>query len=449
MKKQIRRLKFSVSDDALKKSLRKMYAYDLVLNYYEMRDEEKIRFLKLIPMEQLRGMFVELPFELQEEILELLDSDFRKELFKRLPTDEIKEFVEAADEDDRDRYLALLSKVRAKTIRLLLAYHEDFAASIMSTDFFTVALDMTVKEITNHVITKSRENDYIDLIYVVDADGRLVGSIELKQLIIARGDAELSLIMEKSEHVLSAGDSIEHAIKTVQDYDLRAIPVLDDSNRILGIITADDVLDEIIDGADEDYRKMALLNEHEDYLSAFARSKQRLPWLMIAVVMNLVIASLLSVFEATLAQVTALILFQPLILGMAGNIGTQALAATILGLHLESFEKKKIPKRHVGREVAVGAMNSLILAGLSMAVAYLFLSLIPTGTQDPLAFSIVVLIAVFGAMFVSSLMGVMIPLTLDRFEIDPATASGPMMTTMNDLVALLIYFGIATMMFML
>jgi magnesium transporter len=449
MKKPLKRLKFPMSDDAFKKAIRKMYAYDLVLNYYEMKDEEKHRFLKLIPMDQLVGMFVELPFDLQEEIGNVLDSSNRKELFRRLPTDEIKEFIEALDEDERDRYLALLSKVRAKTIRLLLAYQEDFAASIMTTDFFTVTQDMSVKEITNHVITTSRENDYIDLIYVVTADGRLVGSIELKQLIIARGDAQLARIMEKSEHVLSASDSIECAIKTVQDYDLRAIPVLDDANRILGIITADDVLDEIIDGADEDYQKMALLNEHEDYLSAFSRSKQRLPWLMIAVVMNLVIASILSIFEATLAEVTALVLFQPLILGMAGNIGTQALAATILGLHLESFEKKKIPKRHVGREVAVGAMNSIILAGLSMAVAYLFLSLIPTGSQDPLSFAFVVLIAVFGAMFVSSVMGVLIPLTLDRFAIDPATASGPMMTTMNDLVALVIYFGIATVMFML
>jgi magnesium transporter len=194
---------------------------------------------------------------------------------------------------------------------------------------------------------------------------------------------------------------------------------------------------------------MALLSDYESSSSAFKRSKQRLPWLMIAVVLNLLIASFLSIFEATIAEVTALILFQPLILGMAGNIGTQALAVTIIKFNVEPMEDENKHKKHIYKEIAIGLFNSIILAILSFIFVYSFLSLVPTGSQSPESIASVVLIAVFASMFISSAMGVLIPITLTKFGSDPSVASGPIMTTINDLVALVIYFGVATLIFLI
>ena len=168
---------------------------------------------------------------------------------------------------------------------------------------------------------------------------------------------------------------------------------------------------------------------------------------MIAVILNLVIATILSFFEVTLVQVVALVLFQPTILGMAGNIGTQSLAVTILGLHLEEIDGKKKARKHALKEMTVGLINSLLLATAAFAFVSIFLSIVPTGNQVPFAIASVVFISVFASMFIAGTMGALVPLIFNHFHIDPSAASGPIMTTINDLVTLIIYFGIATLVF--
>lgn len=443
------KLNFKHSDVTLQKHFKKIHAFDLS-EYYPFLDEsEKIRLLKLIDLDKKADMFVELEIEDQLDLMSFLNESEKKNLLRRLESDDLKEFIsDIEDEEQQKSMLSLLSKVRAKTIDYLMHYDEDLAASIMSTEFITIHQDMTIKEATNKVITSSSDSDYIDTIYVVDDQKIVVGVIDLKDLIIARPSKDLKDIMEDDFQFVYEDAPIEKAIQTVKDYDRNAIPVLDKEGHILGIVTGDDLFDEIIESHEYDYQKMALLSDHESSSSALTRSKQRLPWLMIAVVLNLLIASFLSIFEATLAQVTALVLFQPLILGMAGNIGTQSLAVTILGFHLEAFDPKKTPKKHVTKEILVGLINSVTLAILSFGFAYTFLMLIPTGTQSAVSIATVVLIAIFSSMFISAIMGVLVPIILKRFDSDPAVASGPIMTTINDVVALVIYFGVATLMFL-
>ncbi|MFH0767027.1 MAG: magnesium transporter, partial [Bacillota bacterium] len=238
------------------------------------------------------------------------------------------------------------------------------------------------------------------------------------------------------------------AIQTVKDYDRNSIPVLDNKRHIIGIVTADDVFEEIVENSEDDYEKMALIHDHDSSSSAIRRSTQRLPWLMIAVILNLIIATFLSLFEATLVEVTALILFQPTILGMAGNIGTQSLAVTILGLHLEEIDSKKTPKKYVIKEMTVAFINSLLLATAAFVFVSVFLSLVPIGNQVPISIAYVVFISVFASMFIAGSMGVFVPLMFNRHGIDPSAASGPIMTTINDVVTLVIYFGIATLAFL-
>jgi magnesium transporter len=443
------RINFKHSDESLKKQLKKLHPFDLAELYPFLSDDDKLRVLHLVDSSKRADMFVELDIEDQIGLIHILDLNEQKSLLRQLESDDLKEFIsDIEDHDIQKEMISLLSKVRAKSIELLMQYDEDLAASIMSTEYITIHQDMSIKEATNEVITTSKDSDYIDTIFVVDQDKKVVGVVDLKDLIIARANKELKDIMNEEFQFVYEDATIEQAIQTVRDYDRNAIPVLDREDKMIGIVTGDDLFDEMIESHEYDYQKMALLKDHESNSTAITRSKQRLPWLMIAVVLNLLIASFLSIFEATLAQVTALVLFQPLILGMAGNIGTQSLAVTILGFHLEAFDAKEMPKQHVVKEVFIGLMNSFILGVLSFGFSFTFLTLIPTGNQQAIDIAWVVFIAVFSSMFISACMGVLIPIILKKYGSDPAVASGPIMTTINDVVALVIYFGVATIAFL-
>ncbi|MDI6452628.1 magnesium transporter [Peloplasma aerotolerans] len=444
-----KKINFKHNDASLKKSLKSVFAYDLAVLYHNLDKDEKRRLLDLVGLEKLTDIFVELDSENQQDLINILEVPKRKSLLRNLESDDLKEFIEELDKEQQTEMIKLLPAVKAKTISLLLTYDDDYAASIMSTEFITIERHLTIKEATNHVVTTSREQDYIDTIFVVDENKKIVGTISLKSLIMARSGTSLNHVINEDFHFVMENDSIEKAIQTVVDYDENSIPVLNKDDQIIGIVTADDIFDEIIENTEDDYQKMALLQDHDSSFTALRRSKQRLPWLMIAVVLNLVIASFISIFEATIAEVTALVLFQPLILAMAGNIGTQSLAVTILGLHLKEFDEKSIPKKHIAKEVIIGFVNSLLLGIASFAFAFTFLTLLPTqDVQRPVEIGTIVFIAIFSSMFISALMGVFVPLFLNKRGINPSAASGPIMTTINDVVALVIYFGAATIAFL-
>lgn len=443
-----KKINFKHHDDALKKQFKVMHSYDLSMLYPNLDDDEKKRLVHLVDIDKITDMFIELDLIDQVELLNLLEITRKKQLLKNLESDDLKEFLVNLEDDERNEVIKLLSKVRAKSIELLMKYDENVAASVMSTEYLTVTKDLTIKEATNLVIMSSKDSDYIDIIFVVNKENVLVGVVDIKDLISARATNTLESIMDEEYQFVYEDDSIEKAIQTVVDYDRNAIPVLDKEDHIIGVITGDDIFDEIIEDLDYDYQKMALLSDYESSSSAFKRSRQRLPWLMIAVVLNLLIASFLSIFEATIAEVTALVLFQPLILGMAGNIGTQSLAVTIIKLHFEPLENGNEHNKHIAKEIWVGLVNSVILATLSFIFVFTFLSIIQTGSQAPEAIAIVVFIAVFSSMFISAAMGVVVPIILTKVGSDPSVASGPIMTTINDLVALVIYFGVATLIFL-
>lgn len=444
----MKHINFKHSDEAIAKILKTKHAFDISIYFYKYDSDEKRRIIDLLDQQKLSDMFILLDVESQWEILELLSENRKKALLRNLESDDLKEFIASLDEERQQIAISLLSSVKAKAVKLLLEYEEDLAASIMSTDFISINESMTIKEATSKLVTTSKDQDYIDSIYVLDDEKKLIGVVDLKDLIIARSNQNLSKIMMDDYHFVYENDTIETAIQTVKDYDRNAIPVLDEDHHMLGIVTADDIFDEMIEDIEFDYQRMALLDNHESTSTALTRSKQRLPWLLLAVVLNLIIASFLSVFEATIIEVIALVLFQPLILGMAGNIGTQALAVTILTFHREDYDHKKMPKTHVLREVLIGTLNSAFLGMAAYAMVYIFLSLIPTGAQSALSMAFVVGMSTFLSMLISASMGVLVPIFLNRVNVDPATASGPIMTTINDLVALVIYFGIATIMFL-
>ncbi|MGE4320808.1 MAG: magnesium transporter [Acholeplasmataceae bacterium] len=442
------KINFKHSVESIKRALSHLYPYDIAVLFTSLKDEEKRKLISVLSLELLTLVFVELEDDYQIEFYHLLPSTTQKSLLRKLETDELKAFIELFEEPaEQKEIIEKLSKIKARTIQLLLTYDEDEAASIMMTDFFVIPVDLTIKEATNLIITESKDNDYIDTVFVEDEQKKCIGFVDLKDLIIARPNQKLENMMETEFPFVLEHDTIESAIEKVQDYDRNVIPVMTEENQVIGIITADDIFDELIEDYEEDYDSFAQISDHDESMSPLARSRQRLPWLITGIVLNLLTISILSMFSATIAQVTVLILFQPMILGMAGNIGTQALAVTILGIHQQDFKEHNKAKKHILKEMSIGLINSLLLGLIAFVYVQVYLSILGVSSQSPFEVAIAVFAALSIAMFLSSTLGSLVPILFDKIGIDPSAASGPMMATVNDIISLVVYFSIATLMF--
>ncbi len=450
------KLDFTKTNHVLKKELNAMQPYDIAEFFFTLEEDEQRRILTLIGAKKMAIVFSRLTKYQQREVFAVFDKAAQKEILTHLEVDELREFVGYFSEDEQHSVFALLSVERANLVKDLLIYQQDTAPSIMSTEFMTLNVNTTIKAATHFIFTNVKDDDFIDHLYILDDDEKLVGVLELRDLIVARPEHTIKELMVK-EYIYAYNDfSIKETIDLVRNYDINAIPVLDHSGYILGIITADDVLEQLIAHYDEAYQKLAYLKSHDEAFSGFKRSMARLPWLAIATVLSLVIAVILSsvpAFEATVSTIFTLVLFQPMILDMAGNIGTQNLAVTILELHRGELDTRQKTRAFIRKEVLVSLLNSLLVALIGFAMALVF-TLINQLHTDPathvsyIKMGVVVGGSLFIGMGLSGILGTYIPIFLTKINADTDNASGPILTTLNDIIALFTYYGIAALLLM-
>lgn len=438
----------TLNDTQLKKKLAKMHALDIANVIKDASPDIQMRFISLMNLSKTSDVFLELPKDIARNYFNLLSENLKKNFLNEFEMDDLKVFVNSFDEMSQDYLIKLLPIRKQRILQRLMSYDDEAIASIMTTEFITIDSNMTIKEATSFVINNVKDSDYIDSIFVT-SNKKFIGILSLKDLISARPNDQLSDITYLTSKYLTLEDSIYQGFLKFRNYSSSVLPVLDEELNILGIVTADDMLDEMIEEHEEDIEKMQAIGDYDIDSSASKRAFQRLPWLLISVILNLVIALFLSVFEATLQQVIALILFQPMILGMAGNIGTQSISVTILKLNQDELVNKVNLKKHLWKEISIGLLNSIVIGLIGILISFAVLSFIKIGNQQPLELALTIGISLFGAMLISSLAGVFIPIVLDKLKIDPAIASGPIISTLNDLFALLVYFGIATIVFVL
>jgi magnesium transporter len=439
----------TLNDNQLKKELSKMHPYDIAKIIAEAKSDTQMRIIKLMSLHKRVEVFLELPEEISRNYFNLLNENQKKSLLNEFEMDDLKYFITTFEEDYQTYLISLLSKSKQSKLNLLMSYDEKTIASIMNTDFVTINKNLSIKETTAYIINNSKDSDFIDSVYVVDDNNRLIGDIALKDLISARASDNLESITHKINNYLKLEDSINTGVKKFKNYAKSVLPVINNEGVVIGIVTADDVLNTMVLEHEEDIQKMTGVGDYEESSNAFVRAYQRMPWLLISVILNLVIAALLSVFEKTLVEVVALIMFQPMILGMAGNIGTQSVAVTILKLGQDELGHKNDEKKHILKEIGIGILNSIAIGIVGFFLSYAILSFVNMGIQSPLSLALTIGISLLGGMFVSSAAGVFIPIILEKMKVDPAIASGPIISTLNDLFALLIYFGIATLIFLL
>lgn len=360
-----------------------------------------------------------------------------------MDSDDAVDVLEEMDASVQEQVVMLMDDASSQDVQLILSYEEDEIGSKMTTNFIVIQNTMTIRQAMRDLIRQAGENDNISTIYVTDSNGCFYGAIDLKDLITAReGDALENLIITSYPYVY-AQDKIGDCIERIRDYAEDSIPIVDAQNHIIGIITAQDIVDVVDDEFGDDYAKLAGLTAEEDLNETTLQSmKKRLPWLIVLLFLGMGVSSVVGIFETVVAVLPIVICFQSLILDMAGNVGTQSLAVTIRVLmdeNLTAAQKAGL----VFKEMRVGFSNGLFLGVMAVVFIGLYICLLkhnPVG--NAFLISGCVSFALMVSMVISSMVGTLVPMFFHRINVDPAVASGPLITTVNDLVAVVAYYGL-------
>lgn len=379
-----------------------------------------------------------------KEYLEELGIKKRMEVLSCLETSVVAEYFSQIDKAERTMLLDLMDENLKKELALLNSFGEDEIGSRMTTNYIAVQTGISVRQAMRELIHQAADNDNISTIYVVDEHETLIGAIDLKDLIIARENTELDAITMTSYPYVYAEEEIEDCIERIRSYSEDSIPVLDRENRLKGVLTAQDITELIGDELGDDYAKLAGLTAEEDLQEPLARSiGKRLPWLVVLFGLGMLVSSVVGLFEHVVAHLALIVCFQSLVLDMAGNVGTQSLAVTIRVLMDEQIGGRQ-KLAFVGKEARVGLINGTILGVLSFVFVGLYLTVLK-GQPPVMSFSVSFCTgaALLVSMVLSSVAGTAIPMVFKKLDIDPAVASGPLITTINDLVAVVTYYGLA------
>lgn len=432
-----------------KKYLQSVQPFDIAEYIQNIDFEYQYKIMMLLPRIKQSKVFTEMIFDYQDDYYNHLDKNHKKYLLDNMQIDELKEFIKNYPIDIHDSILNLLKKEKSIIVKKLLIYEEDRSASMMTTEFIKLKSDMTITEATSHVFKDSKENDFINTLYLVENDSVLIGVIELKDLIAARKNDNLLKIANKDFNYINPHKPIYDAIDIIRDYDIESLPVLDYDNKILGVITADDILDEIILKKEREYKQLANVGNITFDDTILKRTIYRLPWLFIVVVINLITAHILLSFGHTIETISALVLFQPLVLGMSGNIATQSVAVTILKISDKYFDSSKKIKKHILSEFITSLIIAITIAIFGFLVSSLFLHLFPNNptsyNNKPMMIGLVVGISLFIPMLISSLLGALVPIIVSKKGLNASNATGPLLSTLSDFIALIFYFLTATL----
>jgi magnesium transporter len=374
------------------------------------------------------------------------EMDLRKaaQVIESMESDDALTVLRALDKTKRTYIMSCMSDDSRRDIALMASFDEDEIGSKMTTNYITLTAELSIKQAMHSLIEQAPSNDNISTLFVVDDNGCFYGAINLKELIIARQGTDLNSLIMTSYPYVYANESIDDCIENLKDYSEDLIPVLDNNNRLLGVITSQSIIEVVDDAMGDDYAKLAGLTAEEDLKEPLVESmKKRLPWLFILLGLGTLVSSVVGLFEQVVSQLTIIMCFQSLILDMSGNVGTQSLAVTIRVLMDESLTgKQKVGL--VFKEMKVGLANGILLGICALVVLGLYIYLVKIRSL-PIAFAIssCICISLIVAMVISSAVGTLIPLFFNKIHVDPAVASGPLITTINDLVAVVTYYGLS------
>jgi magnesium transporter len=433
---QIEELIHSKNDSQLEVLLNDMHHADIAEIFEELDTEQAIYIFKILDSEVTAEILPELEDDLREKILSGLSAKEIAEELDELDTDDAADIIAELSQSKKEQVISELEDVEhAKDIVDLLRYDEDEAGGLMGKELVKVNENWNVLTCVKEMRIQAENVTRVHSIYVVDDENRLKGRLSLKDLLTTSTKTMISdVYIKKVDYVKVHTPNVEVA-RIMQKYDLEAIPVVDEMGRLVGRVTIDDVVDVIKEEADKDYQLAAGISQDvEADDSILELTKARLPWLVLALLGGFVSVKMLGLFEGAMKEHGELFFFTPLIAAMAGNVGVQSSAIIVQGLANQSISGSIFNR--LLKEISLSLLNGTILASILFVGSHFLL-----GVEPKIGF--IVTIALISVIIIASLIGTFIPLILNRFGIDPALATGPFITTSNDICGILIYFSIA------
>ncbi len=407
--------------------------------FHLLYPENKRKIAAFLTPEEFSEIFQWMELADQEDAVTYLPEDFMVDVFNYLPTDILASFVPLTDKENIEELLRKMDEQEYRRLQEILSYEFETAGSIMTKEYFYVSEEETTQEVIERIRAFGNRAETIYYLYVVSKNHELVGVLSLRDLLLAPESTKVRDAMNHQAVYVRVDEDQEEVAKVIQDYDLIAVPVVTHDQRLVGIITVDDIMDVVEIESDKDFHEFAGISATKgDELgkaSPVTAAKQRAPWIIILLFLSMLSGGLISVFESTLASVVSLAAFIPLIMAAAGNVGTQSLAVSLRNMNDEEEQDKDIKEilfNEAKTGVLLGAVSGVVVFGIVMVL------------YNDWVLSLIVGLSIFFSIIISSVIGTLIPDVIRKLNFDPAVASGPFITTINDTLGLLIYFIIAS-----
>jgi len=422
----------------LKELFLKLHPADIAEIVGEIQIDNHKHLFKLMDYEKAADVLDELEPEVQIDIINSLPESDKVQIIREMSVDEIVDLLQAIPESKAEKILEKFSIEELEDIKGLLLLSYDSAGGIMTTEYVYIPHNTTTHDAIKMVRRFGRHAETIYYLYIVDDDHKLVGVLSLRELISAQRGQLVKDIMQKKIITVDVDEDREVAVKTINKYSLLAAPVVDSKGRLMGIITVDDALEVLKEETTEDIHRLAGITVREDttlLTSPIEAFKKRMPWLLVCLIGDILAGNVIKGFSSTLEAVIVLAFFIPVLMDTSGNVGTQSLALAVRGLATEQLTRDNVAKNLI-HETFAGLIIGIICGGLFATLAFLW--------QGNPYIGITVGVAMVIGLSLSAFIGMLIPILLNLFSIDPAIASGPLITTIVDIITLAIYFGTAT-----
>ena len=433
----------NASPGIMRNKLEDYHENDLADVFPDLSVAERRKLCRILNLDMLADIFEYIDEKQAAEYLDEMDVRKAAAILSRMETDAVVDVLRMIPKEKRALLLELMDDEARKDMAVIAAFDDEEIGSRMTTNYIEIRENLTVKQAMTELVSQAAKNDNISTIFMVTADHTFYGAMDLKDLITARQDTRLEDLIVTSYPYVYGHELIDDCIEKLKDYSENSIPILDNDNKLLGVITSQSIVDLVDDEMGEDYAMFAGLTAEEDLKEPLKESmKKRLPWLLVLLALGTVVSSVVGVFEQVVSQLTIIMCFQSLILDMAGNVGTQSLAVTIRVLMDENLNRKD-KFGLILKEMRIGFANGLFLGIMAFVFIGLYVCFIK---GNALSYSFLISgcvgVSLMLAMVISSLVGTTIPLLFHKIKVDPAVASGPLITTVNDLVAVVTYYGL-------
>lgn len=428
-------------DQEIAEKLEEMAVQDIADAMSQMEPEDRLNILRALPDERRTDTFSYLSHGLQRELIAELRPPEARKILRELVPDDRTSFLESLSADELEGCLKLLGPDDLKQSLKLLGYPDESVGRLMTTRFVSVQPDWTVTRALDHIRHEAHRGETVNFVFVTDERGKLLDAIKLKDFILARQDIRVEKLMDDDVISIQASADREEAVQTIQHYDINTLPVTDKGGVLLGIVTVDDIMDVAEQEITEDFHKLGgtgSLNISVREASPGFLYRKRIGWLMILVVVNLISGLAIALYENAIEAVIALVFFLPLIIASSGNAGSQSATLMVRALATGDVESSDWLKLW-GKELSVA-----LLLGVTMGIAVSLIGVWRGGPELGMELAMVVGFAMLAVVVMGAMLGMLLPFILERLNMDPATASTPLITSVADVLGILIYFSIAS-----